>query len=218
MIEREETAGDRARAFEFLAGIFLKEPSMAAFNEVRIWAAEGKDPEILSLLQEINNQDPGLTELTQEYYDLFFVPVSGRFVPPFEAAIVGAMRQEGRQTKFGAYWGEQTIKLASLYEQTRFHPGELEVFEPLRGLNLPDHIGFELAYMAYLIRLEGKQGANGLSVKMIKKLEVQFLNEHLRVWLPLLVEDLRAVPQSGYYPYFAQLARDFCREEAGVIT
>lgn len=217
MSGKEGIALERAAAFEFLAGIFLKEPSVSIMNEVKIWAKEGKEPEMLPLLENIDREDPDLTGLTQEYYDLFFVPVSGRFVPPFESAIRGAVRQDGGATKFGPYWGDTTVKLAALYERTQFHPERLAVFEPLRQLNLPDHVGLELSFMAYLCCLEAQQLERGLSAKLIRKIQTDFLQEHLRGWVGLWVNDLEKVPQSGYYLYFARQARDLCQEETQVL-
>lgn len=217
MSGKEGIALERAGAFEFLAGIFLKEPSVSIVNELKVWAKEGEDAKMLSLLENVVQEDPDLTGLTQEYYDLFFVPVSGRFVPPFESAIRGAVRQAGGPTKFGSYWGDTTVKLADLYERTRFHPERLAVFEPLRQLNLPDHVGLELSFMAYLCRLEAKQLERGLSAKLIRKIQTNFLQEHLRGWLGLWVNDLERVQQSGYYLYFARQARDLCQEEAQTL-
>ncbi|KJR46757.1 hypothetical protein UF75_2883 [Desulfosporosinus sp. I2] len=211
-------ANGRAQAYEFLAGIFLKEPSQEILRNLQAWAAVSRDESAQALLDRIAADDPELGSLTQEYYDLFFVPVSGRFIPPFESSILGALRQEGKKTKFGSFWGHETVEVGTLYERTEFQPERLAIFEPLRQVNLPDHLGFELSFIAYLCRLEEKQHQHGLSTNGVFRLEQEFLDKHLNRWLPLLCSDLSRIEQSGYYLYFAQLAQDVCREDAVFLS
>lgn len=213
MVEADENVLARAKAYEFLAGIFLKEPTREALDELKTWAKAGGEMQLLFLIEQLEAQDQELKELKQEYYDLFFVPVSGRFIPPFESAIRGALRTDGQKTKFGALWGEETIKVSALYERMGFNPQLLPIFEPLRQLNLPDHIGAELAYMAYLCHLEAERQNLNPPVKAVQTFEKEFLRSHLLKWLPDFSEDLRKVHQSGFYPYFVDLARDLCRDE-----
>lgn len=205
---------ERAQAYEFLAGIFLKEPSEEILAELCKWAKASSEDEILPLLTNISTTDYLLEDLKQEYYDLFFVPVSGRFVPPFESAIVTASRRAGEKTKFGFFWGAETTEISQLYKRTEFHPEQLTIFEPLREINIPDHLGFELSFMAYLYRLHTNHKNRGLSTSGIRQLEAFFLDRHLNRWLPLFVADLEQVTQSGYYLYFARLARTLCQEDA----
>ncbi len=204
---------NRAQAYEFLAGIFLKEPSAEILSELKTWAGINADGESQVLLAQIAQEDPLLDNLKQEYYDLFFVPVSGRFVPPFESAIISASRKEGKKTKFGSFWGLETTKVSDFYARAEFRPEQLTVFEPLRQINLPDHIGFELSFMAYLCRWQAQQKNRGLSTSEILRVQTSFLTRHLNRWLPLFVNDLGHTQQSGYYPYFAKIAQELCAQE-----
>lgn len=208
------TTAHRAGAYEFLAGIFLKKPSPEILSELNAWAQTSGDSQIQSLLTKILKKDPCLENLEQEYYDLFFVPVSGRFVPPFESAITGALREEGKTTKFGSFWGTETVEIAHLYERTGFQPNQLVIFGPLRELNLLDHLGFELSFMAYLCRLQEEQENLGLAISGLQQLQKSVLTQHLNRCLPLFVKDLERVDQSGYYLYFAKLTQTLCEEEA----
>lgn len=217
MIKEDGNELERAKAYEFLAGIFLKEPTHETLNGLKEWAKTGEEVQLFSLIERLEIQDPELKDLKQEYYDLFFVPVSGRFTPPFESAIRGAIRQDGQKTKFGAFWGEETIQIAAQYERMEFNPHLLSSFEPLRQLNLPDHIGDELAYMAYLCRLEAERQRVNQTVEALQTLEKEFLRAHLLKWLPDFVEDLLKVSQSGFYLYFAEMARDLCQDELTVL-
>lgn len=208
-----QEAGARAKVYEFLASIFLKEPSQEVFQVLKNYAGMKNDSETLALFEHIAGHDPELANLRQEYYDIFFVPVSGRFIPPFESTIHRALRPTNQKAKFGDFWGDKTMDVAALFEKMQFHPEQLPVFEPLRQLNIPDHVGFELSFMAYLCHLEETRSKKGMGVENIRRLETEFLDQHLNCWLPQFVDDLSQISQSGYYLHFAKLASDFCREE-----
>lgn len=218
MFGADGSALERARAYEFLAGIFLKEPTAEVFKPIKDWA-ESIEGEIglRALLKQIEEKDPSLEFLIQEYYDLFFVPVSGRFVPPFEAAICGASREEGKKIRFGSFWGSETVQISEIYERIEFRPKELDIFEPLKQMNMPDHIGFELSALAYLCQVEENLVKNH-SLEAVRNLEKTLLNKHLNRWLPLLKEDLERVESTGIYTFFVQLACDFCEEEERVLV
>lgn len=214
MLEGNERALERARAYEFLAGIFLQEPSRQIFEFLKDWSAGLEEKtECESLLKRIEDNDPTLDTLKQEYYDLFFVPVSGRFVPPFEAAIQGAIRSEGKKTKFGGFWGNETLQISEIYNQIGFQPQALDIFEPLKEINVPDHIGFELAALAYLCQAEEDLTKNNQSIETVRHFQRTLLEKHLNRWLPHLKEDLERVESTGFYAYFVQLIWDLCKEE-----
>lgn len=207
---------DRALAYEFLAGIFLKEPDTEVIKifKDKIEALDAADKDELSgIINSIQAQDPELKNLTQEFYDLFFVPVSGRFVPPFESAIRGAERQEGKKIKYGAHWGLQAHQLFDLYERMGFKPESLNIFEPLKQTKIPDHLGLELSFLAYLFRIEEVALQAGQETTGLRQLQQEVLVNHLLGWLPQLTEDLEKVESSGYYSYFAHLALELCQED-----
>lgn len=214
----EESARERAMSYELLAGIFLKEPSLEQFEVLQRWAAElGEDSSLEDLLHEIERNDPELEELIQTYYDLFFVPVSGRFVPPYEAAIRGAQRKERKKPKYAGVWGTSTFQIMKLYEQIGFVPEKLEVFQPLREMKIPDHIGFELSALAYLCQAEASWSQENKNIEPLRHFQKTLLIEHLGQWLELLKKDVESVDPTGFYTYFTQLASEFCREEANFL-
>lgn len=219
MFGADGSALERARAYEFLAGIFLKEPNAEVFSLIKDWAESIEEEVGLeAILKPMEEIDPSLEALTQEYYDLFFVPVSGRFVPPFEAAIRGARREEGKKTQFGSFWGNETAQISEIYERIGFRTQELDIFEPLKQMNMPDHIGFELSALAYLCQVEENLNKNNQSLEAVRNLEKTLLDKHLNRWLPLLKEDLQCVKSTGFYSFFVQLACDLCEEEGRVFA
>lgn len=218
MSEIEGGARERALGYELLANIFLNEPTQEQFKVLKKWAADLEDPWLEELLREIEEGDPGLEELRQIYYDLFFVPVSGRFVPPFEAAIRGARRQKGGKTRFGGFWGDSTLQIKQIYQQIGFEPEKMTIFQPLKEMNLPDQIGIELAALAYLCQGEESWQEEKKDLRALHHWQKVLLEEHLNQWLPQLREDLTGADPTGFYTYFAGLAAEFCQEEAGILT
>lgn len=216
MLGMDENAIERAQGYEFLAGIFLKEPSPEGLKVLILWSEAETKEESLKLekiLQEFPTNDPELLKLKQEYYDLFFVPVSGRYIPPYESAIRGAVRLKKGKMKYGSHWGIPAQQLSDLYENTGFNPKALDIFEPLKETQLPDHLGLELSFMAYLCRLEDKFINKGEEIRGLRNLQKSILKDHLLEWLPQFTTELLNVEVSGYYSYFALLALELCREE-----
>ncbi|WP_019851499.1 molecular chaperone [Desulfitobacterium sp. PCE1] len=218
MPEREGNARERALGYELLAGIFLKEPTLEQFRTLQNWAAGLEDSSLKELLREIEEGDPELQELLQTYYDLFFVPVSGRFVPPFEAAIRGAQRQKGRKIRYGGFWGDSTLQVRQIYQQIGFEPEKMNSFQPLKEMNIPDHIGFELSALACLCQAEASWEEEQKDLDSLHSIQKILLEEHLNQWLDHLREDLAEADPTGFYTYFARLAAEFCREEVGFLT
>lgn len=218
MPEIEGSARERALGYELLASIFLNEPTWEQFRVLKKWAADLEESWLEELLREIEEGDPELEELQQTYYDLFFVPVSGRFVPPFEAAIRGARRQKGGKTKFGGFWGDSTLQISHIYQQIGFEPEKMTIFQPLKEMNIPDQIGFELAALAYLCQTEESWQKAKKDLGALHHWQKVLLEEHLNQWLPQLREDLAGADPTGFYTYFAGLAAEFCQEEVRLLT
>ena len=142
----------------------------------------------LSAKRRQNRLDASLEEITQEYYDLFFVPSSASYVPPFESAIVSKV-----------LWGRETVHCAECYKAVGFDPFGLDIFPPLKEQRVPDHIGLQLAFLAFLAKMGAECGGEAGAVSW-QKLELQFLQEHLMNWVPLYA---KAVEKCGETFYMA---------------
>lgn len=68
----------------------------------------------------------------------------------------------------------------------------------------PDHVGQELAFLAFLVRAEAEllEGAEAAEVARLRRLQRRFLDEHLLGWLPVFVG---ALGRQGH-PFYARLA------------
>lgn len=199
----EETAfvvSKRFEMYEFLSFAFLNTPSEDILNSLRNNA---------KFLKEINpvNADflyeKSMDDFVEEYYDRFFVTTSKLFVPSHESSIRNIKIKKGK-TIYGKLDSDETFHVKACYEMVDFKVRELNGFSPLKDNHYPDHISFELAFMAYLARFEltaVKCGDEENSVKW-KKLQKNFLEEHLNKWIGDYAE-LTEKKGKGMYSYLS---------------
>ena len=205
-------AQSRKNIYTFLAGIFLQEPSISQF------------PQYIEALQDLLTEvetypgkvDVGIPEdndvfiegLRQEYYDCFFVSVSGKYVPPYESALLDY--RTGERKPFGTLNSMEASHVAACYAAVDFHPQMLNVFAPLKEIQLPDHVGFELAFMARLCAAEQEAWDKKHPVEALKwqTFELQFLREHLSQWLENFARALQDLAP-GYYAQAARAAENW---------
>ncbi|GCC11415.1 nitrate reductase delta subunit [archaeon] len=75
--------------------------------------------------------------------------------------------------------------------------------------DMPDNISNELAFMEYLIGMEGRNSENA---QKWRKMEVTFLSEHLLKWVPRLLEEM-GTGIEYWRDYGSYLCEDrFCKE------
>lgn len=85
---------------------------------------------------------PGELELAREdWNELFFVPSSGRYLPPLESAF--------REKRLG---GPHAADALAAYRAAGFDPARLDVDQLWRPSPPPDHLGVELAFVSALLR------------------------------------------------------------------
>lgn len=187
---------NRHYTYALFAGIFLKEPAADSwftiqdiFNEFSSYSGEKNvdgEPSSKELISE--------AKLRQEYYDCFFVPISGKYIPPYESALRGYQNIEKKLT-FGNLGTDITAQVKKQYDFVGFDPLMLNAFPPLKNIQLADHIGYELAFMAYLCQCEKKAREANQQKKGDKWLEFQedFIAKHILQWTPKLKAALNAI-------------------------
>ena len=197
----------RTDVYSFLASIFLQEPNEQTLHkQLRLLQIELKYPLADRTMME---------KIKQEFFDCFFVPVSASYTPPYESALLNY--DEKRQ--FGYLTGPATQEVLAFYQGVQFDPLELSVFEPLKEVSLPDHVGFELAYMAYLCQQEDaaqKRGAASAAT-MWAVWQKEFLSQHLARWLPKLAKAL-ADRQAEFYATAAEFAASWVNADLGELS
>jgi putative dimethyl sulfoxide reductase chaperone len=113
------------RLLDVLAALYLRRPTAATLA-----AAAGADLAV---------RGDRLEDVVDDYHDLFLVPVSGRYVPPFESA--------HRDHVLG---GRSSREVTAAYGAANFDVAELVFDEGWGRRPVCDHVGCELAFVAAL--------------------------------------------------------------------
>ncbi|MCK8823983.1 TorD/DmsD family molecular chaperone [Fuchsiella alkaliacetigena] len=193
---------NRLQVYEFFASSLLNKPTVELLETLQ------QENDFFASLTEKELVQPKLYDLEvfiQEYYDRFFVPTSGLYVPPYESAIRGRKEQEG-ELRFGGLNGRETHHVSSCYQAVSFQPQKLNMFAPLGDIRLADHLALELAFLNYLCQGEvmAYKQAQEKQVHNWQQLQEEFLTEHLNCWL-LDYTELVKKKGSGLYSYLMQL-------------
>lgn len=155
-----------------------------------------------------------LEKYEQEYYDRFFVPGSSFFVPPYESAVRNRFK-DGKKTKYGKLDTKETFHVKACYEMVSFKPQKLNMFKPLKDIQFPDHIAYEMSFMTFLVTEEENSLENREEEKALRweNLQGQFLNEHLSKW----IEDFAILSEEknkGLYSYWLNLCAAWIKEDS----
>ena len=146
-----------------------------------------------------------LEEAILDFEALFRIP-GARYLSPYESVY----RPQGTGTR-GGLCGPPTAAVERLYLQ--------EGLEPSTGVTeLPDHVGVELEFMAYLCgqALEAiRAGDQALLVKYQRQ-EQHFFREHLGVWVNLLAERLASQAQTSLYRFLGNFLLLFLELEGNL--
>ncbi|SEA39372.1 chaperone TorD involved in molybdoenzyme TorA maturation [Desulfuromusa kysingii] len=193
----------RQKIYGLLASVFLQKPTLESLTqqqEALGFLLKGQ-VDWAALLSDI-----GAVE--QSYFDCFFVPKSGQYVPPYESAL-RTYTEDGKP--FDKLNGPATNHIAQCWKETGFTLDHLSIYEPLRQSCMPDHVGLELAFMTFLCGAE----KNALQSKVIEgpelvasqwqKYQVGFIKDHLRTACGNFARALHNIAP-GYYANIAAAA------------
>ena len=174
--------------FGFAAALYLREPTI---EQARNCSAVGQalaehlsDEPFVHFLNGVKMEDNA--EVKQEFFDLFFVPVSGSYCPPF-----GEIAGPGYSTDNGG--------VARVFQETGFSPALLPGLPSyLKSLGRQDYIGFELAFLANVL------GAAALSpdntkAKGLYETGIFFHEKYLAAWAADLGRKVAETAQSNYF-------------------
>lgn len=230
------SAMDRWGLYELIASLYLQLPTIENVNQIldALINAEDifRDIDFSKLLIEVRrrkekveeNQDC-IEELKQEYYDHFLVPIASSYIPPYESFIKGAIKLapgEGRKNKGGwkynrsAVLTDYNVKLA--YDSVGFDPKNMNIMAELKHENKMDHLGFELAFMAFLCNAEyqtlfneelgpNSESNTRISVKWYN-LQTQFLKEHLLSFVDTYYR-ISMEKSTPFYRNLAEVLKDY---------
>lgn len=163
----------RENLYQFFASSLLKEPSKEFLQGIIETAPYLKEiftdvsfSEWDQIFQNYQNGMITLPDLRQDFYDLFFVTVSGRYFPAVESIVL-----------YQRMWSETEFEVAQRYEKVNFKPADLQIFVPFKQLGMADLLGYELAYLAHLCKMETNSSME--LRRQIQLEELNMLEEHI---------------------------------------
>ncbi len=204
LLNREELRA-WAGLLDFAADLYLNEPNSERLAGCRAVGQQLADvfhgesfPEMFAML-ETESDD----EILQEYFDLFFVPISGSYLPPFEAA-----HRERHLAQ------ELPVLISHLYVEAGFEPKRLAIPSYMQTLNRPDHIGFETAFLARLLDsvLIFTAGGDLQQAENLQKTAISFHSIHPGRWISPFGKRLEETAKSHLYRGLGGLTQFINRE------
>jgi TorA maturation chaperone TorD len=210
-------AAARARAYEVLATLYLNPPTeqlvdgLLKLSTSPVMADPFGGPATECLRRCAAAHRGELDALRQEFDDLFVVPL-GRYVTPYEA-VYRDQRVVGDTVVGGLLMGASTVAVMSEYRAAG-----VEVSSACG--ELPDHIGVELSFMAFLCAHEEQSWNAGEheGARSLLHRQKRFLGQHLLQWAPALSSRIIQVAQSDFYRAIALLTEDFLRADAAILA
>jgi TorA maturation chaperone TorD len=197
----------RKTMYGFLSRIFLNEPTKEIVEKVR-------NPDFLSNLSEMEFKGAldhfdrfserfkgDLNTLSAEYSKLFLIPDKKYYVTPYESVYLTGLLSQA----------------PTMYVKKIFDREGLEISQDFD--DFPDHIGIELEYMHFLCgrEAEGRESdKNEETLRYLNK-EMEFINEHLLLWVPKLSEKILANSNHDFYKGIAFLLRSFIDYDRDLI-
>ncbi len=194
-----------ARLLAFAADLYLNEP-----DPERLASCRSTGKSLLCIFPEesfpemfASVKTGSADEILQEYFDLFFVPVSGSYLPPFEAA---------HREKYLA--PELPVLIGRLYSEAGFKPERLAIPSYMRSLTRPDHIGFEMAFLASVLNSSLVFGADGdqQRANMLRETAIVFHSTYLGRWASAFGKRLEETAGSHLYRGLGDLTQFINRE------
>ncbi len=213
-----ELALARRDLYRFLSAAFLESPGPKFLARLRDDAfqaalADWFSPAVVENFQRVSEamDAQGFSNSARrEFTKLFLVP-GGQYVAPYESVFRDRREIEGREVS-GLLMGQPALDVQQWYRLAA-----LEISADFK--ELPDHIGLEFHYLAYLCDREQAFGDAGDSAKQTRAREMQrdFLKAHVLSWLGDLAEKIRTKAALPLYPAIASLAVEFCQSELATL-
>jgi len=208
----------RRDLYRFLSTAFLAEPSPELLAHLRddsfqAALAEWFSPAVgadFRRVAEAMDAERFSDSARLEFTNLFLVP-GGQHIAPYESVFRDRREVDAREVS-GLLMGQSALDVQQWYRLAA-----LEISGDFK--ELPDHIGLEFHYLAYLCDREQAFGDAGDSAKQTRAREMQrdFLKAHVLAWLGDLSEKIRAKAALPLYPAIASLAVEFCQSDLGTL-
>lgn len=217
-VELAELASARRDLYRFLSAAFLEAPGPEFLARLRDEAfhaalAESFSPAVAEdFWRAAEGMDakkfPDSARL--EFTNLFLAP-GEQHIAPYESVFRDRREIEGREVS-GLLMGQSALDVQKWYRLAA-----LEISNDFK--ELPDHIGLEFHYLAYLCDREQAFDKAGDTAKQTRAREMQrdFLKAHVLSWLGELAEKIRTKAALPLYPAIANLAVEFCERDLAAL-
>jgi TorA maturation chaperone TorD len=144
------------------------------------------------------------TDLGREHLRLFVGPGHIQ-CPPYEAVY----RKDRPLLEKGLVMGPSTADVRRRYTEANLAMSK-------KFTDLPDHIAVEMEFMHFLCAEESKftQQGNPQESAKIRKMQQEFLNEHLKPWVNDFADCVLRSTNSSFYKRAADLLKAFIEHES----
>lgn len=200
----------RADAYHFFASCFLKEPTAEFLEGFKaVCSSMGScNPFIQELTPMVESMS--VEKVTQEYYDLLFIPVSGKYIPPFESALLDGEETE-KGFRYGNLNGDRENQVTACFQQFFFEPKKLDVYDPLKGVAFADHLGFEIAFISFLCYQEASASSTE-AAQQFRLWQFFFLEQHLILFIRKYAELVKTA-KVPFYQAVCEAVNDFIQND-----
>jgi TorA maturation chaperone TorD len=210
-----ELAEARSACYRFFSRVFMEEPTKALMEGLLLAAAASlkelfPDPayqrEFAGLRLDFRQGNLTLEGAVLDFEALFRVP-GPRYLSPFES-VYRSQKARGR----GCLCGPETMAVEALYLQEGLGPGE--------GFSeLPDHVGVELEFMAFLCRqaAAAMKAGDRAALEEYQRKQQYFFRDHLGAWGRLLADHLASQAQTSLYRFLGNFLNLFLELEDNLI-
>lgn len=148
--------------------------------------------------------DPDMPERMREEYNRLFVGPLEMEAPPWESIYLG---------KEGMLFQESTLKVRACYRRFGLLP---EAYPRVAD----DSLALELGFMAELARrsLDAFYGENAAALEETLRGALDFLNEHLLLWIPQLLERIAKTETDWLYPRLVLYLDSFIKKDRETLN
>ena len=192
-------SSQRNEFYTWLSGIFLTPPAaemraIALNPEFHDGLVETLGEDAVADLKTWSASPTELEALHLDYDELFRIP-KGRYVTPFES-VYREPYVDGKGRQRRRLMGDCTQQVMRYYTAAGAEFSRFNVVS-----RMPDFIGAELSFMAWLCQAEvaAAEGDDGAQVAELQALQRRFVDEHLSQWVPGFCDTLAKNDAGGYY-------------------
>lgn len=206
----------RAEVYRFFATLFLNQPTQELLDGIlsdqgasaleALFPDEPSVGRFREMIRDYLNGNNKAEEFLLDYEAMFRVP-GDAYVHPYES-VYRHESYPGGGAKKAMVYGVWAQEVAKLYQA--------EGLAPREGFTeLPDHLGVELEFMAFLCQRVAEAVASGdhKEAEVFGSKQREFLQNHLLSWSEKCLMKIKEKASTPLYRHLANLLKSFLEEE-----